>query len=118
MFIFYFIVTTFMTEENYHPRGLGVNWHPCYICNQGGRTSVQTDMAAFVDNKEAGERIIAMYDRLGLHAVLDYRPTEPNWVQVKVGACKKHTSNLKKLSELCSDDYKINPAKIVKSLNV
>jgi hypothetical protein len=105
-----------MTEENYSPRGIGSNWLPCYICNQGGGDEVQSDMAAFVDSKSAGERVVAIYEELGLHATLDFRSHEPNWVQVKVGACDKHLSNLEKLTKLCSEDKTITPAKIVQSL--
>ena len=73
-------------------------------------------MAAFVTDKEAGERVIALYEKWRLHAKLDFRPSEPNWVQVKVGACDKHLPNLEKLTRLCSEDGKINSAKIVQSL--
>ncbi len=107
-----------MAEEMYAPRGLGSNWLPCYICDQGGRSSVQTDMSAFVEDKESGEKVVEMFERFGLHAKLDFRESEPNYVQVKVGTCKKHTPNLKKLVDLCSADRKIDPAKIVKSLIV
>jgi hypothetical protein len=75
-------------------------------------------MAAFVVNKEAGERVVTMYSELGLHAKLDFRPYEPNWVQVKVGACDKHLPNLKKLTELCSKDNQIDADKIKQSLKV
>ena len=75
-------------------------------------------MAALVDSKEAGERIVGMYAELGLHAVLSYWKMEPNWVQVKVGACKQHLPNLEKLMELCSKDKKIDPVKIAESLKV
>ena len=107
-----------MSEETYIPRGFGENWLPCYICNLGGNRVVQTDMSAFVDNKESGERIIAMYTRLGLNSKLDYRTHESNYVQVKVGACDEHRSNLEKLMNLCSKDKKISNEKIVKSLTV
>ncbi len=104
--------------EKYQPRGIGANWLPCYICNEGGKDRVQADMAAFVRDKEAGERVVAMYSELGLHAKLDFRPYEPNWVQVKVGACRKHELNLEKLMELCSKDNQIDADKIKQSLNV
>jgi hypothetical protein len=105
-----------MAEENYHPRGIGSNWLPCYICNQGGKDKVQSDMSAFVSDKSAGERVVVMYEELGLYAKLDFRPSEPNWVQVKVGACNKHLPNLEKLTETCSKDNKISPFKIAQSL--
>jgi hypothetical protein len=105
-----------MAEENYSPRGIGSNRLPCYICNQGGKDKIQFDMSAFVSDKSAGEQVVAMYEELGLHAKLDFRPYEPKWVQVKVGACGKHLPNLEKLTKLCSEDKKINPAKIAQSL--
>ena len=105
-----------MTEEEYRPRGIGCNWLPCYICNQRGKDKVQSDMAAFVNDKEAGERVVVMYEELGLHAKLDFRPYEPMWVQIKVGACDKHLPNLEKLTETCSKDNKISPLKIAQSL--
>ena len=51
-------------------------------------------MAAFVDSKEAGERIVKMF-KTG--AFLDYRDYEPNWIQVKVGACFSQAPNLQAL---------------------
>jgi hypothetical protein len=106
-----------MAQENYRLRPQGLNWIPCYICHQGGKDKAQPDVAAFVESREAGERVVAMYELFGLHAEIDFRPSEPNWIQVKVGACERHSPNLARLIELCSDN-KIDPSKIVKSLNV
>jgi hypothetical protein len=75
-------------------------------------------MAAVVDSKLAGQKVIQMYLNFGLHAVLDYRENEPDHVQIKVGACKKHLPNLERLAQLCNEDNKIDPSKIVKSLNI
>ena len=102
--------------ENYRPRGIGQNWLPCYVCGTGGG-SLQEDMAAFVEDKDAGERVVAMYSQLELKAKLDYRDFEPDWVQVKVGACKTHLPNLKKLEKLVWDAKgKISPKIIEASL--
>lgn len=55
--------------EYFSPRGIGY------------------DLAGFVKSKEAGERIVAMF-HLALSRPpktwLDYRPSEPKWIQVKV----------------------------------
>ena len=50
-----------------------------------------------------------MFEEVGLHAVLDYRPRESNWVQVKVGACDKHLPNLQRLEELTTETRRITP---------
>ena len=113
-----------MAEENYYlsSGGLGRNWNPCYICNKGGKPFSQTtNMVAFVDDKKAGKRIVKMYERFGLHAVLnEYSIKELNVfrVQVEIGVCKEHLPNLEKLMDLCDQNNRIDPAKIVKSLIV
>jgi hypothetical protein len=82
---------------------------PCFICNppqvnisgllKTPEPDLKMDMAAFVDSKESGERVVDMFRKAGLVAKLDFRKFEPNWVQVKVGACEKHEPNLKVLLE-------------------
>lgn len=81
-------------EETYRPRGVGLNWYPCFVCGYAPEGGLQTDMAAFVDSRESGQRIVAMFAEAGLTAHLDYRDFEPNWVQVKVGACGEHLPHL------------------------
>ena len=100
----------------YHTRGIGNNCIACFVCNKCASYSndppeegkyhegsypryysggCQRDMAAFVANKEEGERIVdGMF--LGIGAWLDYRDYEPNWLQVKIGACSSHEDNLQK----------------------
>ena len=57
------------------------------------------NISGFVYSKESGERIVdGMFNNVG--AWLDYREREPNWIQVKIGACPEHLENLKKLNEL------------------
>lgn len=104
-----------MDEEIYQPRGLGLNFLTCYMCNSH-ESGAQPDLAAFVQSRESGTRIIEMFEQLGLDAHLDYRPHEPNWVQVKVGACYEHKPNLEKLQELCEKDKYIDHMKIINSL--
>ncbi len=45
------------------------------------------NIAAFVTSKEEGEEVVRWF---GDGAYLDFRPSEPNWIQVKIGACEKH----------------------------
>lgn len=53
------------------------------------------DVACFVKSKEAGVRIVSMFEKIskeyeesdkkfGFSCWLDYRPTEPKWIQVKI----------------------------------
>lgn len=60
------------------PEGDGEYWSP---------RGIGYDLAGFVKSKEAGERIVAMFEKaLGKkpETWLDYREREPNWIQVKV----------------------------------
>ncbi len=68
----------------------------------GGYHSCQPDMSAYVDNKKSGEHVVGMFETEGCKAFLDFRPSEPNYVQVKVGACEKHLPNLEELQRLAS----------------
>jgi hypothetical protein len=82
--------------EYFSSRGIGLDHTPgCFIC--GGGSGLYQNIAAFVQCREAGERVVAMF-RQG--AYLDYREYEPDYLQVKVGACDAHASNLAKLSSL------------------
>lgn len=101
-----------MAEKNYilgrwelfRPRPLGSNWLPCFVCAknrtaEAGRWDLVSDFASFVHGKEGGEQVVKMFSLLGLHATLDYRDFEPQWVQVKIGACKDHHPTLESLRE-------------------
>ena len=66
----------------------------CFVC--GGKEGLHDNIAAFVQCKESGQRILNMFS---CGARLDYREFEPDRVQVKIGACKKHLENLKKLDD-------------------
>ncbi len=86
--------------EFFHSRGIGYDTTPgCFVC--GGNKGLYHNIAAFVQCKEAGERVVAMISR---GTYLDYRDFEPDRVQVKVGACKIHLSNLQKLHDLTKKD--------------
>lgn len=82
--------------EYFAPRGIGTDVTPgCFVC--GGPEGAYHNVSAFVVTKESGERTVAMFQH---GAWLDFRPHEPGWIQVKVGACPRHLPNLKKLAEL------------------
>lgn len=79
--------------EFFRPRGLGGDITPgCFVC--GGEERRYHNIAAFVQCREAGERVVAMFSQ---GARLDYRDFEPDRVQVKIGACNRHIANLEKL---------------------
>jgi len=85
----------------FNSRGIGIDTTPgCFCC--GGEKKYYNNIAAFVESKQAGERIVEFFGGFG--AWLDYREYEPDWIQVKIGACDEHLPNLKKLAELTEDD--------------
>ena len=90
--------------EFFNSRGIGLDNCTCFICgtrDRDGKGHVAlNNIAAFVQCKEAGERVVAMFLR---GARLDYREYEPDRVQVKIGACDRHKPNLKDLDKLTSD---------------
>jgi hypothetical protein len=72
------------------PRGIGKDWTPgCMCC--GGDKNLYNNASFFVQSRESGEAIVAMFEH---GAFLDWREHEPNWIQVKVGACDAHLENL------------------------
>jgi hypothetical protein len=85
-------------SRKFRPRGIGTDWCPgCYVCGVGEGS--MSNIAAFVDSKEDGEAILAWFDG---SAKLDFRPHEPNWIQVKVGACPNHLPCLEALYKTTS----------------
>jgi len=85
--------------EFFHSRGLGTDMTPgCFVC--GGERSYYSNIAAFVQCKEAGERVVSMFKS---GARLDYRDFEPDRVQVKIGACSSHRANLEALHRHTGD---------------
>lgn len=84
--------------EYFHSRGIGTDRAPCFVCGLG---DLNSNIAAFVQCKDSGERIVGMFK--DERARLDYREFEPDRVQVKIGACAKHFSALEKLREITQD---------------
>jgi hypothetical protein len=74
------------------------------------------NIAVFVDSKEDGEYIVAeMFDNKG--ARVDFREQEPEWIQVKIGACPEHLENLKKLNGLTSESGTITKKMVDQARN-
>lgn len=83
--------------EKFSSRGIGLEQTPgCFVC--GGPKTLHNNIAAFVHCKEAGERLVDMFEGKG--AYLDYREHEPDRVQVKIGACDQHLSELERLDNI------------------
>lgn len=105
-------------SEEFSPRGIGNNWLKCFVCGEGGGDKVQSDMAAFVQDKESGQRVVAMFAGIESLAVLDFRPHEPDWVQVKVGACEQHLPQLESLYQLTRVDGRISLRVVKQALGI
>lgn len=90
--------------EYFQSRGIGLDSCKCFVCAAGerhvGGNVMLNNIAAFVQCRAAGERVVAMFEQ---GARLDYREHEPDRVQVKVGACDQHLVNLRVLDRICED---------------
>ena len=90
------------------PRGIGLDECPgCFVCGTTKRNEEANmylnNIAAFVKTKESGEQILSWFDK---GARLDYREYEPNWIQLKIGACDKHLPSLNYLCNITSNNHK------------
>jgi len=79
-----------------NPRGLGLNWGPCFICGAAD-VAAKPDFASYVRNNSDGEKIVELFKSMRCVARLDYREWEQNHVQVKVVSCDTHEQLLKNL---------------------
>lgn len=93
--------------EFFSSRGIGLECLPCFCC--GGKARLVNNIAAYVQCKDAGERIVEMFKASGSDVNLDYREYEPDYVQLKVGACDEHLPNLEKLDQLVKDGILLQP---------
>ncbi len=100
--------------EYFGSRGVGSDMAPgCFAC--GGEPGGYSNISAFVDCKDSGERVVAMFEQ---GAWLDYRTSEPDRVQVKIGACEEHLPCLRKLHDITrAADGIIKPEMIADSKN-
>ena len=82
---------------SFKSRGTGLDHiKKCFVC--GCKTSLIPNISAFVNSKEDGEVVVSFFREES--ARLDYRDFEPNWIQVKIGACEKHELCLEELTTL------------------
>ena len=105
-----------MRQFEMRTRGLGGGYGKCLVCGKG--PSNFDDFASFVPTKETGESIVNLIKNMSGHARLDYRPSEPKWIQVKICACPDHVSALKHLLKSIDTDDFINADKVKKSLKI
>lgn len=79
---------------NFRSRGIGLDSGKCFKsgCEE---TGVLHNIAAFVDSEGDGRKVVRMFEQ---GAYLDYRKTEPDWIQVKIHACGEHLSALEELN--------------------
>jgi hypothetical protein len=78
--------------EYFRSKGIGFDGTAgCFVCSV---RNARYSLTAFVKCKRAGERVVSMFRR---GARLDYREYQPDWVQVRIGACEKHREYLKLL---------------------
>lgn len=81
----------------FSPRGIGSDSCPCcFVCGTNEPSPVMSNIAAFVASQADGQEIVKWFNN---QARLDFRQHQPNWIQVKVGTCKKHYPNLEILYE-------------------
>lgn len=95
-----------MFGPSYHfvNRGIGTeSGLKCFVCGSEGEVDQHylANISAFVDSKQSGEQIV--HECFNGLAYLDYREHEPEHIQVKVGACRKHISCLDELDKIVSD---------------
>ncbi len=119
-----------MDEYTFRPRGLGLNWLPCFISGHQPKHKCQADMAFFIDPDQIDvssvlkdpenpdkpfvhHPIMDLFHEVGLLVgKLDYRPSEPHWVQLKLGASGPYVPNLQLLGCLARE----NGNKITKAI--
>ncbi len=90
---------------DFRSRGIGLDVVPCcFVCGSKVRNPDANyylhNISAFVSSREDGDKIIEWFGCK--NARLDFRPSEPGWIQVKVGACDEHLPNLRELDRITS----------------
>ncbi len=84
-----------VNPEYFSCRGLGSEGNlTCFVT--GEILPLMSNISGFVTSKEAGERIVKMFKG---YAWLDYRPHEPDWIQVKIGTIPKYVVVLELIME-------------------
>ncbi len=70
----------------WQPRGIGSNWNIPDIETGIVDDVLKTDLSGFVSSKAEAHIAMALFDG---NAFLDFRPYEPQWIQVKVSGRKE-----------------------------
>lgn len=83
------------------------------------------DLSCFVRSKEAGERVVRMFNNIrtkeeenNFSCYLDYRPTEPLWIQIKIGYDEIGEKNASALAQLIALDGIITVEKILEARDI
>ena len=82
-------------------RGQGSDWVDCMIC---GKSGLNHNIAAFVHSKEEGQQIVQWFSKYHKQ-YLDYRPSEPRRIQVKIGLCDEHKDFFDLIGEFVQYSY-------------
>ncbi len=82
--------------EFFNSRGVGTEHLTCFVCGNPSAPNI----SAYVQCKAAGDRIAQMF---GHPVKVDYREYEPDYVQVKIGACTAHRPALERLHSITRD---------------
>lgn len=102
------------TIYKFASRGIGSSWDRCFVCAEAplkdglGEGSTHENLAAFVEGRAGGEAVLALFQDRGLTASLDWRESEPNWVQIKVGVCRAHQASLRLLDRVTAVNDEIS----------
>jgi len=92
-----------MKEIKLYTRGIGQEFGlGCFVC--GIKQKLMNNISVFVPSKEEGEEVEKWFKG----SYLDFRPREPNWIQLKIGACDKHKDYLTKLNTLIASKINIS----------
>lgn len=115
-------------EENFIPRPMGRDVSPggCFVC---GSTNAHffTNFASYVEDRDSGARVVAMFGDVTVDARgrpvsrgawLDWRPREPDYLQVKVGACEAHTHALEWLRVATSMNCRIDAERVAAARSI
>ncbi len=95
----------------FNSRGIGLDSCPaCFVCGTKERAPGSSrylhNIAAFVASKEEGEQIARWFALPGIDcARVDFRPSEPNWIQVKIGVCDAHLPALQWLDKRVTENH-------------
>lgn len=91
------VIPEALDPVDWNPRGIGRNSGIPDLITGVVSPDVAADCSGFVGSKAEGEQAVKIF---GGNAYLDYRPSEPRWVQVKVSAAEPVLDKLIQLVRL------------------